>query len=192
MGILSRQAIQQRLSSGLIKIDPTPSEEDFDSDSVDVHLGDRVYEWMASPSASTISISLWQQPPDDFSYRDFARQFLVNVPPDNADIITLRPKTFYLADLRQHTTLPHDIAMLIQGKSSLARLGMLVHLTAPHAHAGWTGRLTLEMYNLGPFNIELKPGMAVGQLTFWQVDEAEENPEQAGGQFAEQKNARGA
>ena len=192
MGILSRQAIQEKLSSGLINIDPAPNEEDFDSDSVDVHLGDTVYEWIPSPAGSAVSISLWKSPPEEFSYSNFSHQYLRVVPPDNADIITLRPMTFYLADLNQHTVLPHDVAMLIQGKSSLARLGMLVHLTAPHAHAGWNGRLTLEMFNLGPFNIELKPGMAIAQLTFWQVDNAEEIAGQIGGQFAGQKDARGA
>ncbi len=172
MGILSRQAIARRLEVGDIIINPPPQEEDYDSDAVDVHLGDHIYEWKTPPKGATISISLWKQPPDDFSYKQFSRQYLCEVPPDNFGIITLRPHTFYLADLRQHTTLPPDIAMHVQGKSSLARLGMLVHLTAPHAHAGWRGRLTLEICNLGPFNIEMKPGMTIGQLTFWVVEES--------------------
>jgi dCTP deaminase len=188
MGILSKQAIERRLNSGEIKIVPAPKDEDYDSDAVDVHLGDKVYEWATLPSGATISIPLWKRPPDQFSYTAFANATLKEVPPDNAGIITLRPHTFYLADLQQHTTLPPDIAMHVQGKSSLARLGMLVHLTAPHAHAGWTGRLTLEIYNLGPFNIEMKPGMTIGQLTFWKVEEPGEIP---AGQFDNQRTAHG-
>src|ERR1044071_9331106 len=122
MGILSRDAIARRLASGEIKIDPPPKDEDYDSDAVDVHLGSHVYEWVVPPSGAAISISLWKKPPDNFSFKEFARHYLREVPPDNFGIVTLRPQTFYLADLRQHTELPHDIAMHVQGKSSLARL----------------------------------------------------------------------
>jgi len=192
MGILSRQAIARRLSREEIKIDPTPREEDYDSDAVDVHLGAKVYEWVTPPSGATISISLWKSPPQQpFSYKQFSQEYLREVPPDNFGIVTLRPHTFYLADLRQHTELPPDVAMHVQGKSSLARLGVLVHLTAPHAHAGWKGRLTLEIYNLGPFNIELKPGMVIGQLTFWKVEEPGEAAAIPSGQFDNQATARG-
>ncbi|MEX2140785.1 MAG: dCTP deaminase [Pirellulales bacterium] len=188
MGILSKQAIERRLKSGELKISPAPKEENYDSDAVDVHLGENVYEWTSLSPGTTISISLWKNPPNEFSYKAFSKSHLKDVLPDNAGIITLRPHTFYLADLQQHTTLPVDVAMHVQGKSSLARLGMLVHLTAPHAHAGWTGRLTLEIYNLGPFNIEMKPGMTIGQLTFWKVEEPGDIPP---GQFDDQKTARG-
>ena len=102
MGILSRQAIKRRLSTGEIKIAPPPKEEDYDSDAVDVHLGDKVYEWVKSPTGTTMTISLWKSPPDEFRFLDFSREFLRDVPLDNAGIITLRPQTFYLADLRQY------------------------------------------------------------------------------------------
>ncbi|HVA48412.1 MAG TPA: hypothetical protein VNH11_18755 [Pirellulales bacterium] len=69
MGILSRQAIERRLKSGEIKIDPMPSQEDFDSDSVDVHLGDVVYAWRKPPTGSTISVALWKPPPDQFELK---------------------------------------------------------------------------------------------------------------------------
>ena len=191
MGILSRRAIKDRIARGLVAIDPVPKEEHFDSDAVDVHLGNHIYEWVEPPSGSTLSIALWKDQPERFQYKAFAERYLRKVPPDNFGIVTLRPHTFYLADLRQHTKLPADLAMHVQGKSSLARLGVVVHLTAPHAHAGWEGRLTLEIYNLGPFNIEFKPGMPIGQLTFWKVEEPEENADVEQGQFSKQRNARG-
>ena len=99
------------------------------------------------------------------------KKWLKEVKPDEDGIITMRPGRFYLADLKQYTKLPRDLAMHIEGKSSLARLGLAVHLTAPHAHAGWHGRLTLEMYNFGPFNLELKAGVPIGQITFWRVED---------------------
>jgi len=190
MGILSERAIKRHLEDGTLKIDPPPEPADFDTDSIEIHLGDTIYEWSPQPAAVRMTISLWQTDSEKFVYNRLAEAHLKTVPPDNAGVITLRPRSFYLADLRQHTTLPHDVAMHIQGKSSLARLGMLVHLTAPHAHAGWTGRLTLEICNLGPFNIELKPGMPIGQLTFWRLEDPDTEAVQDG-QFSNQQDARG-
>jgi dCTP deaminase len=193
MAILSQIAIKKLLESRDLIIDPLPTNEDFDSDAVEVHLGNRVYVWEKQSSGSVLTVSLWKRlgasESGAFDYREFAARNLKVVPADSDGIITMRPHTFYLADLKQFTKLPHDVAMQIQGKSSLARLGVLVHLTAPHAHAGWEGTLTLEIYNLGPFNIELKPGIPIGQLSFWRVD----NPTQdiPRGQFSGQADAAG-
>lgn len=180
-------AIEGRIAEGSLVITPAPKEVDFDSDAVNVHLGAKVYAWTRSPPGSTMTVSLWKTH-EKFGYQAFAEKHLQEVPPDNDGIITIRPQTFYLADLKDYTKLPHDVAMHLQGKSMLARLGVMVHLTAPHVHAGWEGLLTLEIYNLGPFNIELNEGMPIGQLTFWQMD----GPSQLiSGQFSNQKNARG-
>jgi dCTP deaminase len=191
MGLLSRQAIQKRIEAGDLKITPTPKLEDYDSDAVDVHLGETVYEWTRPVAGTATSISLWEKGANKFVYNDFSKAHLKPVPPDNYGIITLRPHTFYLADLEQHTKLPMDLAMHINGKSSLARLGMGVHITAPHAHAGWGGRITLEIYNFGPFNIEMKRGMQIGQLTFWSVDDPECAESLPPKQFDDQETAHG-
>ena len=173
MGLLSANAIKAALASGEIKIDPPPKEEQFDADAVDVHLGNTIYKWRSLEGGATITIPLWRPKGTvgAFSHKEFAKQHCPIVPPDADGIVTLRPQTFYLADLHEHTTLSPSIAMHIEGKSSLARLGVGVHVTAPHAHAGWYGRLTLEIFNYGPFNIELKPGVPIGQLYFWRVEE---------------------
>ena len=173
MALLSSNAIRAALEQRALVIDPLPKEEDFDSDSVDVHLGERIYRWRQLEGGATMTIPLWRanEPGRPFVYRRFSDENLQLVPADADGIITLRPQTFYLADLRQHTRLPPNLAMHVQGKSSLARIGVGVHVTAPHAHAGWHGRLTLEIYNFGPFNVELKPGVALAQLYFWQVDD---------------------
>ncbi len=61
-------------------------------------------------------------------------------------------------------TLPDHLAARIEGKSSLARLGLSVHVTAPTVLAGFSGRLVLEMNNIGPFPIQLQAGMRIAQL----------------------------
>jgi deoxycytidine triphosphate deaminase len=66
-----------------------------------------------------------------------------------------------------------------------------VHVTAPHAHAGWYGRLTLEIFNYGPFNIELKPRVPIGQLYFWRVEDPIVASEVKVQQFTGQARATG-
>ena len=61
-------------------------------------------------------------------------------------------------------TLPDHLAARIEGKSSLARVGLSVHVTAPTVKAGFEGRLVLEMNNIGPFPIVLRQGMPIAQL----------------------------
>ena len=193
MPLLSAQAIKDEIGAGRLVIDPTPAAADYDSDSVDVHLGDAVYVWKSPAGQATLTIPLWRslESKAPFVYKDFARENLKKVDPDPDGIITLRPRTFYLADLKQYTKLPTDIAMHIEGKSSLARLGVCVHITAPHAHAGWSGWLTLEILNSGPFNIELKPGVPIGQLYFWRVEKPLEESDIPVQQFSNQTTARG-
>lgn len=171
--LLSENAIRSALAAGHLRIEPAPEDEHFDSDSVEVHLGDAIYTWKQPAGGAALTVPLWKAgaAENPFNMKEFAKQHLVAVPFDPDGIVTIRPKTFYLADLKQYTSLPPDMAMHIQGKSTLARLGLGVHVTAPHAHAGWNGRLALEMYNFGPFNLELKPGAPIGQLTFWRVEE---------------------
>jgi len=78
---------------------------------------------------------------------------------------------------------PLHLAARIEGKSSRARLGLIVHCTAPTVHPGFTGTLTLEMSNLGPATIMLYPGMYIAQLIIEQVHgEINENPSQFQGQ----------
>lgn len=187
MGLLSEIAIRKRLAAGDLVIDPAPTAEQFDSDSVEVQFGDKVYVWDDISGGAAVAQRLWDRA--KFDYKKFADKWLKEVKPDEDGIITMRPGRFYLADLKQYTKLPRDLAMHIEGKSSLARLGLAVHLTAPHAHAGWHGRLTLEMYNFGPFNLELKAGVPSGQLTFWRVEDPPE--EVASKTFTGQDKASG-
>ena len=78
-----------------------------------------------------------------------------------------------------------SLAARIEGKSSRARCGLLVHFTAPTVHPGFFGTLTLEMINLGPSPIALVPGMPIAQLIVEEVKGIPvENPSQFQGQSA--------
>ncbi len=81
----------------------------------------------------------------------------------------LEPRHLVLGKTLEYVTLPSHLAARIEGKSSLARFGLSVHITAPTVMAGFKGRLVLEMYNSGPFRIELSCGMKIAQLILEQV-----------------------
>ena len=79
------------------------------------------------------------------------------------------PRRLIIGKTLEYITLPSHLAARIEGKSSLGRFGLSVHVTAPTVMAGFKGRLYLEMYNWGPFPIELSRGMKIAQLVLEQV-----------------------
>ena len=83
--------------------------------------------------------------------------------------LTIYPGQFYLGATLEHIEIPDDLCAEITGKSSLARLGLVVHVTAGHVEPGWKGQLTLEMTNLGPSALMLYPGQFVAQIVFKQL-----------------------
>ena len=82
----------------------------------------------------------------------------------NDNNFVMKPNQFVIAKTLESVTLPLHIAARIEGKSSHARIGLSVHVTAPTVHAGFKGNLYLEMYNIGPFDIVLQSGMEIAQL----------------------------
>ena len=75
-----------------------------------------------------------------------------------------------------HVVVPDDLVARLDGKSSLGRLGLLIHATAGLVDPGWEGRLTLELMNLAPLPITLWPGMKIGQISFMRMTTPVDNP----------------
>lgn len=104
----------------------------------------------------------------------------------------LKPNTFILGNTIERVDFPLcetidciTYAARVEGKSSLARCGLLVHFTAPTIHAGFSGNITLEIINLGPFDILLTPNMYICQLIIEEViGQATTAPNQFSGQTA--------
>ena len=82
----------------------------------------------------------------------------------------LKPHAFGLASTRETITLPDDVVACIEGKSSLARDGLSIHCTGGWIDAGFSGQITLEIYNQGTRPIVLREGMSVGQIVFFQTE----------------------
>lgn len=88
----------------------------------------------------------------------------------------LRPNEFALASTIECITLPDHVAARLEGKSSLGRIGLMIHSTAGFVDPGWHGQLTLELSNCAPFPIRLSYGMKIGQLSFVRLSSPCRNP----------------
>ena len=99
---------------------------------------------------------------------------LVEVEDDESFVI--HPGEFVLGRTQEHVELPDDIVARIEGKSSLGRLGLIVHATAGFVDPGFKGTLTLEITNLTRVPIILWPGKPIAQLSFMALDRPAERP----------------
>jgi dCTP deaminase len=81
-----------------------------------------------------------------------------------------------LGSTLERIALPDDLVARLEGKSSLGRLGLLIHSTAGFVDAGWDGQITLELSNVANLPITLYPGMKVGQVSFMQMTTPADNP----------------
>ena|SRR3990167_2385754 len=88
----------------------------------------------------------------------------------------LEPGTFILCHTLEEVRLPPNIAAKFEGKSSLGRLGLMTHITAGFIDPGFIGNLTLEVKNAGSHRLRLTEGIKIGQIAFFQLDEAAERP----------------
>jgi dCTP deaminase len=90
---------------------------------------------------------------------------------DFLDSVTISPKQFILGHSMEYLSLPDTLSAELDGRSSFARSGLQIHMTAGFVEPGFAGVLTFEFFNAGPNSIRLFPGMRIGQLRFIPVNE---------------------
>jgi dCTP deaminase len=95
---------------------------------------------------------------------------------DEQDSFVIHPGEFVLGSTREYVELPDDVVARIEGKSSLGRLGLIVHATAGFVDPGFKGTLTLEITNLTRVPIILWPGKPIAQLSFMALDQPAQRP----------------
>jgi dCTP deaminase len=150
--ILSDRDIRAEIASGRIVIDPyTP--EAVQPSSVDLHI-DRRFRVFRNTRYPFIDVRVDQ--PDLTE--------LVEITNDEPFI--LHPGEFVLGSTLERVALPDDLVARLEGKSSLGRLGLLIHSTAGYVDPGWDGNLTLELSNVANLPITLYYGMKIGQISF--------------------------
>ncbi|MGQ0825114.1 MAG: dCTP deaminase [Actinomycetota bacterium] len=175
--VLSDVSIRKALAENRIVIDPL-LDGAVQPSSVDLRA-DRYFRVFRNHTTPFIDPKL---PQEDLTE-------LVDVDDDRAFI--LHPGEFVLGSTLERVALPDDIVARLEGKSSLGRLGLLIHSTAGFVDAGWDGHLTLELSNVANLPIAIYPGMKIGQISFLQMTTAAEHPYGSGGARSKYQGQRG-
>lgn len=150
--VLSDRTIREEIDSGNIVIDPL-GEGCIQPASVDVHLGSQI-----------------------LVFRNSRRPF-IDIREDTADLtemvetgedvpFILHPGEFVLGSTLENIEIPGNLVARLEGKSSLGRIGLLIHSTAGYVDPGWKGHLTLELSNVANLPVTLYYRMKIGQLSF--------------------------
>jgi dCTP deaminase len=158
--ILSDRDIRAELEAGRIVIDPLVPDA-VQPSSVDLHLGNR---FRVFRNNRTAVIDPREEQPELTE--------LVEIAGDEPFI--LHPNEFALGATFERVALPDDLVARLEGKSSLGRLGLLIHSTAGYVDPGWEGTLTLELSNVANLPIKLYDGMKIGQISFQRLSSAVE------------------
>jgi dCTP deaminase len=162
VSVLSDRDIRAELGSGRVRIDPYDP-GDLQPSSVDLHL-DRSFRVFRNNRYAYIDP---RTPQPDLTE-------LLTVGDDEPFV--LHPGEFVLGQTIEWVELPGDLVARLEGKSSLGRLGLLIHSTAGYVDPGWKGTLTLELSNVANLPIALYAGMRIGQISFFRMSSAVDRP----------------
>ena len=177
--ILSDREIKAALSRGALKLTPEPPTEAWSSTAVDLRLARELVLWRRPGGADDEAVVFPAR--SDYDFDSVRQQYSqpINILEDGH---VFKSQTILLGWTQEKVQLPHRsrLAARVEGKSSLARLGIGVHVTAPTIHAGFGFKknddaypgspLQLEMWNVGPLDVKLVEGMPICQLIFELVD----------------------
>jgi dCTP deaminase len=160
--VLSDRTIRRLIDEGRIGIEPF-DEELVQPSSVDVRV-DRFFRVFRNSRYPFIDV------------KEEMEDLTELVETEDSEPFILHPGEFVLGSTLERITLPDDLVARLEGKSSLGRLGLLIHSTAGFIDPGWDGHVTLELSNVANLPITIYVGMKIGQLSFVQLSEPAENP----------------
>ena len=166
--ILTDREIQSAIQCKQIIIEPLPDVTAYSSTSLDLTLSKSLRIWKKEPVKGVERIICPST--EGYKFADFAKEFS-DSKELGADGYVITPHEFILGWTAENVELPTSarLAARVEGKSSLARLGIGIHITAPTIHAGFNGAIQLEICNHGLLQVRLVPGMPVCQLIFEQT-----------------------
>jgi dCTP deaminase len=177
--ILSDREIKAALARGALRVTPDPPTEAWSSTGVDLRLAKELVLWKRPGGAGVEAVVCPAHP--EYNFATVRNQYSQPIE-ITEDGYVFRSQAFLLGWTQEKIQLPHRsrLAARVEGKSSLARLGIGVHVTAPTIHAGFGYKpgdhaypgspLQLEMWNVGPLDVKLVEGMPICQLIFELVD----------------------
>lgn len=172
--ILSDRDIKSAINSGKISINPVPNfDKQLGSCSIDFHLGNtfKIFNHSKYPYIDPRSSNLTSELMKDIVVSD-------------SEPFIMRPGEFCLATTVENLKLSDDLLGRLEGRSSLGRIGIIVHSTAARFDPGWDGTPVLELGNIGVLPVALYPGMKICSFTFEELSSPSENP------YVKRKNAK--
>ena len=175
--ILSDRTLREQIEAGRIVIEP------FDPlcvqpSSIDVKIGN-LFRVFRNHTSAVIDV---KQNQEDLTE-------LITIPDDG--VFMLHPGEFVLGSTVERIAVPDDMVSRIDGKSSLGRLGLIIHSTAGFIDPGFDGHVTLELTNIATLPITLYPGMKIGQVSFMQMTTVADHPYGKGATGSKYQGQRG-
>src|SRR3989344_4837578 len=164
--VLSDGDIKKALKDGIIKITPTLDlKTQLGTCSIDLRLGNvfRVFEHSKHPYI-------------DPSQKNFSSEITKKVIVKNSEGFVMQPGDFVLAVTLERVKIPPNLMGRLEGRSSLGRIGIVVHSTASIFDAGWDGNCVLELGNLGRMAVKLTPGMRICAMSFEELTSVVQTP----------------
>ena len=158
---LSDKDIIESLDKGVIAIEPRPADDLITGVSADLSLGNR-FRVFSSHTTPYIDLSGSREEMNKAVDQVMSDEVMI----EGDEAFFLHPGELALGITLESVTLPDDLVGWLDGRSSLARLGLLVHVTAHRIDPGWSGNIVLEFYNAGKLPLALRAGMAIGAISF--------------------------
>lgn len=149
------------LNQNHIRIEPRPDDHVISGVSIDLRLGHR-FRVFSSHTIPYIDLSGSRELVDQAVEKVMSDEVYI----DGDGTFVLHPGELALGITLESITLPDNLVGWLDGRSSLARLGLMVHVTAHRIDPGWSGNIVLEFFNSGKLPLALRPGMAIGAMSF--------------------------
>lgn len=177
--ILSDRTLREQLAAGRILIDPL-DESLIQPSSIDVRISN-LFRVFRNHTQGVIDV---KQDMVDLTE-------LIEIPEHSDKPFMLHPGEFVLGSTLERIGVPDDLVGRVEGKSSLGRLGLLIHSTAGFIDAGFDGHITLELANVASLPITLYPGMKIGQVSFMSMTSPADRPYGTGASGSKYQGQRG-
>ena len=170
MRLCDRDIIKS-LDEGHISITPRPDNTKISGVSVDLRLGHQ-FRVFSSHTIPYIDLSGTKESVNKAVEKVMGDEIYVS----DEETFVLHPGELALGITLESIALPDDLVGWLDGRSSLARLGLMVHVTAHRIDPGWDGNIVLEFFNSGKLPLALRPGMGIGAMSFETMSGSAERP----------------
>jgi len=181
--ILSDRTLREQLDAGRIVIDPL-DETLIQPSSIDVRISN-LFRVFRNHTRGVIDVK------QDLTDLTELIEMPTSLDGNDTAAFMLHPGEFVLGSTLERVGVPGDLVGRVEGKSSLGRLGLMIHSTAGFIDAGFDGHITLELANVASLPITLYPGMKIGQISFMEMTSPADKPYGQGATGSKYQGQRG-